>query len=229
MTGKPMAYIEHYSLAYADTLKSLQPILDDPKAPPALKAGVSHFEDSGPSIIAAYRGMTAYPASITFTDRLTLQDEVAPVEVMYLGLANTDGDAVVWVPRQRVVASGDVVTAPIPYAASSFPATWIGAIRRIEALDYAYLVPGHGEVLTDHAYPDKVIAALQSVRDQVGPLAAQGLSLEETRKRVQLDEIKRAFTGGDAWLGFLMDNVFLGALVGNAYAEAKGLPIVQGA
>ncbi len=90
-------------------------------------------------------------------------------------------------------------------------------------------MPGHGELQTDHAYLDRVIGALQSVRDQVGPLAAQGLSLEETRKRIRLDEIRRAFAGDDAWYGFLMDNVFLGALVANAYAEAKGLPIVQGA
>ena len=229
MTGKPMAYVTSYSKGYADTLKSLGAILQDPKAPPALKAGVSHFEASGPGIIAAYKDLKSYPADVTFTDHLTLEDADAPVEVMFLGPANTDGDAVVWLPKQRVVASGDVVTAPVPYAASSFPRTWIEAIRRIEALDYAYLVPGHGELQTDHAYLDRVIGALQSVRDQVGPLAAQGLSLEETRKRVHLDDIKRAFAGDDAWYGFLMDNVFLGALVANAYAEAKGLPIVQGA
>lgn len=229
MTGKPMAYIGAYSKGYADTLKSLGAILLDPKASPALKAGVAHFEASGPGIIDAYKDLQAYPADVTFSDHMTLQDDAAPVEVMFLGPANTDGDAVVWLPKQRVVASGDVVTAPIPYAASSFPRTWIEAIRRIEALDYAYLVPGHGELQTDHAYLDRVIAALQSVRDQVGPLAAQGLSLEETRKRIRLDEIKRAFAGDDAWYGFLMDNVFLGALVANAYAEAKGLPIVQGA
>ena len=229
MTGKPMAYIATYAKGYADTLKSLGAILEDAKAPPALKAGVSHFEASGSGIVAAYQDLKAWPADVTFTDHLTLQDAAAPVEIMFLGPANTDGDAVVWLPKQRVVASGDVVTAPVPYAASSFPRTWIEAIRRIEALDYAYLVPGHGELQTDHAYLDRVIGALQSVRDQVGPLAAQGLSLEETRKRVHLDDIKRAFAGDDAWYGFLMDNVFLGALVANAYAEAKGLPIVQGA
>lgn len=38
-----------------------------------------------------------------------------------IGKANTDGDAVVWLPRQRVVASGDIIVHPVPYAAHSFP------------------------------------------------------------------------------------------------------------
>lgn len=36
-------------------------------------------------------------------DRILIPDPKAPVEVMYLGRANTDGDVMVWMPKQRVL------------------------------------------------------------------------------------------------------------------------------
>ena len=96
---------------------------------------------------------------------------------MFLGRANTDGDAVVHAPRQRVVAAGDIVVHPLPYASASYPTEWVGVLERIAALDWAYLVPGHGDVQTDRAYVERVAATLRAVVAQVAPLARDGDTL----------------------------------------------------
>jgi glyoxylase-like metal-dependent hydrolase (beta-lactamase superfamily II) len=200
----------------------------DPKHPEGLRAGWARTARAGPGMVAGYAGMSVYPADLTFTDRLSLPDADAPVEVMFLGRGNTDGDAVVWTPRQRVLASGDLVVAPVPYAAHTYPGEWIATLKRLEGLDFAYLVPGHGSVMTDRSYVEMLIAALQTVRDQVEPLAKAGVPLEEVRRRIDLAAMQDGFTGEDAWLKSLIRAVFTGDLVSNAYKEARGEPVIQG-
>lgn len=228
MTGAPMAYVATYAKSYSDMADTAAQAARDARLPEAVRAGWARTAKAGPGMVAGYSGMKVYPADVTFTDRLSLPDEAAPVEVMFLGRGNTDGDAVVWAPKQRLLASGDLVVAPIPYAAQTYPGEWIATLRKLEALDYAFLVPGHGAVQTDHAYVDKVIAALQTVRDQVGPLARADVPLAEVRKRVDLAAMKASFAGEDPWLGFLIDAVFTGDLISNAYKEARGEAVIQG-
>jgi len=104
----------------------------------------------------------------------------------------------------------------------------IATLKKLEGVDFAHLVPGHGPVMTDRAYVEKLIAALETVRAQVGPLAKADVPLAEVRKRVDLTAMKAGFTGDDAWLKFLIDAVFTGDLVSNAYKEARGETVVQG-
>jgi glyoxylase-like metal-dependent hydrolase (beta-lactamase superfamily II) len=228
MTGPPMAYVQSYAKSYGEMADTAAKEAADPKLPDALRAGWARTAAAGPGMVAGYSQMTVYPADLTFTDRLSLPDPVAPVEVLFLGRGNTDGDAVVWAPRQRVVASGDLVVAPIPYAAHTYPGEWIATLKKLEALDFAVLVPGHGPPQPDRDYIDKLISTLTAVRAQVAPLARAGVPLDEVRRRVDLAELKRGFTGDDAWLKFLIDAVFTGDLIANAYKEARGEEVVQG-
>jgi len=228
MTGEPMAYVKGYAKSYSDMADAAARQAADPKLPQGLREGWARTAKAGPGMVAGYSDMAVYPADKTFTDRFSIPDREAPVEVLFLGRGNTDGDAVIWAPRQRVLASGDLVVAPIPYAAHTYPAEWIATLKKLEGVDFAYLVPGHGPVMTDRAYVEKVIAALETVRAQVGPLAKADVPLAEVRKRVDLTAMKAGFTGDDAWLKFLIDAVFTGDLVSNAYKEARGETVIQG-
>jgi glyoxylase-like metal-dependent hydrolase (beta-lactamase superfamily II) len=228
MLGKPMAYIRTYAKSYGDMVGYAKQQAATDTLPASLRDGWARFAAAGPSIVAGYTGLAVEPATITFRDRLSLPDSVAPIELMFLGRANTDGDAVAWLPRQRVLATGDIVVHPIPYASACFLGEWIAVLERVKAFDFAWLVPGHGEVQTDRAYVDQLIAALGDVRAQVAPLVKQGLSLDQVRANVHLDALRTRFAGDDAWRRFLMGAVFLGDVVKNAYQEAKGDSIVQG-
>jgi glyoxylase-like metal-dependent hydrolase (beta-lactamase superfamily II) len=127
-----------------------------------------------------------------------------------------------------VLATGDIVVNPIPYASASYPASWLNVIDQLEARDFAFLVPGHGAIQKDRGYLDKLKAAIGDVRSQVGPLAAKGMTLADVRKTVQLAPLQDEFAGTDTWDRRQMLGFFLDALVSNAYKEAKGEPIVQG-
>lgn len=228
MTGAPMAYVKTYAKSYGDMAAFAATQAKDSKLPQALREGWARTAAAGPSMVEGYSGLSVYPADLTFSDALSIPDDLAPVEVMFLGRGNTDGDAVVWAPKQRMVASGDLVVAPIPYAAHTYPGEWVATLKRLEALDFAYLVPGHGPVQTDRVYVDKLIAALESVRAQVGPLSRADVPLDDVRKRIDLSAVRRDFAGDDPWLGFLFGAVFSRDLVSNAYKEARGEAVIQG-
>lgn len=228
MTGPPMAYVATYAKSYGEMAAYAAKQAEDPSLPAGLRAGWARTAKAGPAMTRAYAAMTVTPADLTFTDRISLPDAQAPVEVLFLGRANTDGDAVVWAPRQKVLASGDIVVAPIPYAAHTYPQDWIGVLKALEGYDFAYLIPGHGAVQTDRAYMDQVIAALTSVLDQVTPLAQAGVSLADTRKQVDLAPIRRSFAGDDPWRAHLFDAVFGQDLIANAWKAARGEAVLQG-
>ncbi|MGE0180097.1 MAG: MBL fold metallo-hydrolase, partial [Sphingomonas sp.] len=185
-------------------------------------------------VIASYRarmsdiaGTHLVPPSETFTDRLLLDDPVNPVELRFLGRANTDGDAIAWLPRQRIVVTGDVVVAPIPFGFFSYPADWIAVLERIKALQFAILVPGHGQPQTDTAYLDQLIGTLTDVRTQVAALAGQGLSLEQVREQADFST-QTAIFGATPRAAAAFRNFWLTPIVESAFREARGEPITQG-
>ena len=228
MTGQPMAYIKTYGRDYAGEIDYAKKQAADAALPQSVRDGWAQYGEVGASIVEGYRNLAAYPATLTFDSRLSIPDALTPVELRFLGRANTDGDAVIWAPTERVLCSGDIVVEPIPYAAASYPSEWIGVLDQLKAFDFAYLVPGHGEVQTDRAYLDKLRGALEDVRAQVAPLARQGVPLDSVYKRTNFENLKSAFAGQDAWRRFLLSAFFLRSIVKNAYAEARGEPIVQG-
>jgi glyoxylase-like metal-dependent hydrolase (beta-lactamase superfamily II) len=164
----------------------------------------------------------------TFRDRLAIADSEAPVDLLVLGRANTDGDLVAWMPKQKVVATGDAVVAPTPYGFNAYPADWIAVLEKIKALPFVRLVPGHGAVQGDRSYLDRLIGSLKDVRAQVAPLAAQGLSLEAVQAKVDYSEQVRLFAGDSAWAKRWFEAYWLGPITSSAYREAKGIPIEPG-
>jgi cyclase len=71
------------------------------------------------------------------------------VDVLYVGPSHTAGDVVVYVPDEGVLFTGDILfneCTPIGWEGTF--ANWIAALRRLEDLAPAVVVPGHGP-LTD--------------------------------------------------------------------------------
>jgi glyoxylase-like metal-dependent hydrolase (beta-lactamase superfamily II) len=58
--------------------------------------------------------------------------------------AVTAGDVWVFEPKTRVLATGDLVTLPVPFLDTACPAHWKTALDKIAQVDFKLLVPGHG-------------------------------------------------------------------------------------
>jgi glyoxylase-like metal-dependent hydrolase (beta-lactamase superfamily II) len=165
----------------------------------------------------------------TFSDHLTLPDRTTPIELMFLGRANTEGDAVAWLPRQRVMITGDIVVSPIPYGFDSYPSEWLSVLQRIRAYNYAVLLPGHGMPMRDKSYLDKLIAAIAAARAQAATLAPDAaVTQENVGQHVDFADLRRQFIGDDPWLTRWFNGYWSTPIAWSALREARHTPIVQG-
>ena len=108
------------------------------------------------------------------------------VKVMHLGRGNTAGDAIVYLPAERIVATGDLLTHPIPYLGGGYPTEMPTTLRALAQLDAVAIVPGHGDVLRDWKYLHRVAAFVEAVN------AAMSAEVYRSPRRGDLETVKAA-------------------------------------
>jgi glyoxylase-like metal-dependent hydrolase (beta-lactamase superfamily II) len=84
---------------------------------------------------------------VTFDERLSLPNDAQPVEIIAPGRGHTSGDAVVYLPKSKTLASGDLIAGDTPFIADVSPYDWIRTLDTVEHLDVEIVVPGHGGVM----------------------------------------------------------------------------------
>ena len=135
--------------------------------------------------------------TITVDGPLTLHQGDREIRLLHYGAGNTGGDLAVYLPKEKILATGDLLVHPVPFAYGSDVPSWIGVMKRLQALDVEIIIPGHGPVMRDKAYLDLVTSMLESLLAQVTASARAGLSLEETRKKLDLKSFHDTFASGD--------------------------------
>ncbi|GAA0707116.1 MBL fold metallo-hydrolase [Dactylosporangium roseum] len=91
--------------------------------------------------------ITLRPPDLTYRDTLTLHLGDRRVDLIHVGPAHTTGDTVVWLPRERVLFAGDVLTSGCtPFVLMGSVSGTLRAIDRLRALRPRVVVGGHGPV-----------------------------------------------------------------------------------
>jgi glyoxylase-like metal-dependent hydrolase (beta-lactamase superfamily II) len=147
--------------------------------------------------------------------------------VLHLGRGNTAGDAVVYLPAEKIVVAGDLVDHPVPYLGGGYPVELVGTLERLHALDFATLVPGHGDVLRGKAYLELVIDFVRTVVAAVdAEVHARGngsRNLDAVRTavlaKVPVAEWRARFAGEDSEAKDFFEHFALEGLITAAYAE----------
>ena len=108
--------------------------------------------------------------TLVFEGALTLWLGALEVRILQLGRGHTKGDTVVWLPRDRVLFSGDLVEfEATPYAGDAYFTDWPATLDALAALGPGMLVPGRGAALKT---PEQVAAGLAGTRAFVTELYA---------------------------------------------------------
>jgi cyclase len=83
---------------------------------------------------------------VTFDRSMILHKKDREIMLLFLGRGHTGGDIVVYLPREKVLATGDLVTAWVPGMADGYPNEWIGTLSELSKLDIESVIVGHGNV-----------------------------------------------------------------------------------
>jgi phosphoglycerate dehydrogenase-like enzyme/glyoxylase-like metal-dependent hydrolase (beta-lactamase superfamily II) len=80
-----------------------------------------------------------------FDEKLVFEDKKQRVELYFFGHAHTAGDAFLYMPRHKILCTGDACTnGPFNYVGHGDSASWIRVMERAEQLDVKLVCPGHG-------------------------------------------------------------------------------------
>ncbi len=110
-----------------------------------------------------------------------------PLELLHWAPAHTTGDLVIYLPQQKIVFTGDIITnRPDPLIhleKGGSSEGWIETARGIVALDADIFVPGHGNPEAK-ADVQQYLTHAEAKRAQIKQLVAQGKSLDEIKTAV---------------------------------------------
>jgi cyclase len=133
------------------------------------------------------------PPNVTLQNRMTLHRGNREIQIRFLGRAHTAGDVVVYLPGEKVVITGDLLTAALSNMSDAFVNEWPATLEEMKKLDFDTVLPGHGDAFTDRAKIDYFQAYLRDVWTEVSRLKQQGVSAEEAAKRADLTKHKEHF------------------------------------
>lgn len=172
-----------------------------------------------------FRGREEIPGltwpTLTFHGEMTLWLGSREVRIIHAGRGHTAGDTIAWLPREKVLFSGDLVEyGATPYCGDAHFQDWPATLDRLEALGAAALVPGRGEALTT---PDRIREGLEGTRAFLRDLyaiAREGVAAGHDLKAVYDRAMREMRPKYGHWVIFEHCMPFD---VSRAYDEAKGI------
>jgi cyclase len=159
------------------------------------------------------------PPSVLFPGELYFDDGKQRVELMHLGVAHTHGDALAWLPEQRILFTGDAcVNGPYNFVGDGNVEKWVGTLDAAKKLGARVVCPGHGPRGTAAVLEDQQ-AFFKQLREQVGALVNAKKSAREVHGAVpQIGEYLTA----QAQIARYVDKKGLPDQVEKVYTEMTG-------
>src|SRR5215471_516240 len=138
------------------------------------------------------------PTQVVSKNKENLKIGGVKIEALHWAPAHTSGDLVVYLPDQKIVFTGDIITTQLPdplihLEKDGSSEGWITTTKGIVALNADQFVPGHGNVQTK-ADVQKRLTDAEAKRAKIKDLVAQGKSLDEIKASV--DPAPAAGKGG---------------------------------
>jgi cyclase len=163
---------------------------------------------------------------IAVDEGLTLIRGTRRIEVRHLGSGHTRSDVVVWLPAERIAATGDLVVWPIPLVGNdqSHVRDWPQTLDAVLALQPAILLPGHGPVERNTDYARQMRDLFASINQQVAAAVARGANLDDTRKAVDLSAFREKFAGDSKVRRVAFGMYVTGPAVESAWRDAQARP-----
>ena len=169
----------------SNTIKTLEQRLaaaTDPKEQATIKAQLdvqrNHLEGT--------EAVRPTPPTVTLTHTMTLHRGAREIRVLHLGRGHTAGDVVIHLPRERIIATGDLLVENTSYMGDAYFTEWIDTIEALKKLDFETVLPGHGRAFTGKVKLDHWQAYLRDFWLQAQKFHTAGIPAEEAAKQVDL-------------------------------------------
>ncbi|MEO0746855.1 MAG: MBL fold metallo-hydrolase [Pseudomonadota bacterium] len=174
VTDKPISHLvlTHYHAVRvlgASAYGADQVIMSDAARAMVVERGQEDWDSEFQRFPRLFEGHESIPGltypTTTFSEAMTVYLGKRRVDIKHIGRAHTAGDAVIHVPDQNVMFTGDIVEDHSAcYCGDGYFADWGGTLDAIKAYGVDAIAPGRGAALVGQ---DAVKRAIESTRDFV--------------------------------------------------------------
>src|SRR5438105_10578853 len=150
---------------------------------PAERAKLETSVRLAESYLAEVKALKPALPTIAFEQTMKFYRRDREIHLLHLGRAHTEGDVFVYLPREKVVVTGDAVIGWTPSMGDGYPEDWVATLDRLAELDFTHIIMGHGEPASRdwlRTFRGYIHDMVEAVREE----AARGATLEETKHRV---------------------------------------------
>jgi cyclase len=166
--------------AEIEALKADLAKASDPKQKDEIQKNLQQAQ----AYLAELNSMQITLPTMTFDRSLILYRKSRTVEIFWLGNAHTNGDIWVYLPKEKVLITGDALHGWTPYMGDSYPFDWIQTLDAAEKLDFDQVLGGHGDVMQGKQKFELWKQYFRDLLDETAQSYARGATLEDAEKQV---------------------------------------------
>jgi glyoxylase-like metal-dependent hydrolase (beta-lactamase superfamily II) len=186
---------------FADLLAALPRQLEDLQAraaaeqDPAARSRLEQQVRNQQAFAQQVRETRPTPPNVTINQQMTLFRGDREIRLIYLGRGHTGGDLVVYLPREHVLCSGDLLVNQIANLVDGYVDEWPATLEKLRPLDFTDVIPGHGEPFKGKDRIDWFQAYLRDLWTQAVKLHADGVPFADAARRIDMTNHKAHYAG----------------------------------
>ena len=137
------------------------------------------------------------PPNITLADKMTLFQVVPEgsreIQLLHFGRAHTGGDVVIYLPKEKVVFTGDMMLPGLAYMGDGHVDEWPDALEGLKGLDFDTWLPGHGPVMRSKVPISNFQDYLRDLWVKSNEFYRLGIEWQEAAKQIDMTNHARNY------------------------------------
>jgi glyoxylase-like metal-dependent hydrolase (beta-lactamase superfamily II) len=181
---------------FADLVKGLPKQVDDLKAraasetDPAAKTRLAGQVQVQTAFAASLKDLKVTPPNVTMVDRMTMFRGDREIRLFYVGRGHTAGDIVVYLPKEKVLCTGDLLVHDVANLIDGYVNEWPDALEKLRPIDFVDVIPGHGDPFKGKERIDWFQSYLRDLWKQGSALHEQHVAAADAAKRIDMTSHK---------------------------------------
>jgi len=157
---------------------------------PAAKAELEQRAQVQRDYLNALPEIKPTPPNITLDKKMKVFQVVAngsrEIQLHHFGRAHTGGDVVIFLPKEKVAFTGDMMLPGLSYMGDAHVDEWPATLEGLKSLDFDIWLPGHGPAMHTREPINNFQAYLRDLWQKTEEMHRQGVSADDAATRIDM-------------------------------------------